>query len=70
MEAKERGIAWYDLGGIDEKANPHGFEFKTRAGGMELAALGPFEARPRGARGAAAGGLISVAETLYRRIRA
>jgi lipid II:glycine glycyltransferase (peptidoglycan interpeptide bridge formation enzyme) len=46
--AKERGLGWYDLGGVDPEANPGVYEFKTRTGGQELAAVGPYEARPSG----------------------
>ena len=35
-----------DLGGIDPDANPDVTRFKRRTGGLELAAPGPFEARP------------------------
>jgi len=48
LRAKAAGLSWYDLGGVDEAANPEGFRFKSRAGGVEIAAAGPFEARPGG----------------------
>jgi len=34
-ESKQRGCNWYDLGGIDQKKNPHVYEFKQRMGGEE-----------------------------------
>jgi hypothetical protein len=48
LRAKAAGLAWYDLGGVDEAENPEGFRFKSRAGGVEIVAAGPFEARPGG----------------------
>jgi lipid II:glycine glycyltransferase (peptidoglycan interpeptide bridge formation enzyme) len=46
--AQERGFGWYDLAGIDAIANPGGYNFKTKIRGQELAAIGPYEARPSG----------------------
>ncbi|MCK9540651.1 MAG: GNAT family N-acetyltransferase [Novosphingobium sp.] len=34
--ARERGLAWYDLGGIDAVANPDVYRFKKRMGGREV----------------------------------
>jgi len=34
-ESKQRGCYWYDLGGIDQKKNPHVYFFKNRMGGLE-----------------------------------
>ena len=45
--AKARGIAWYDLGGIDAETNPGVYRFKSRMGGLE-AGMAPYEARPAG----------------------
>jgi hypothetical protein len=47
LSAKERGFGWYDLGGIDPNANPDGYRFKKRTGGLELLAQ-PYEARGSG----------------------
>jgi hypothetical protein len=40
---RKRGVRWYDLGGIDQATNPAGHQFKTRTGGAEILAPGPFE---------------------------
>jgi hypothetical protein len=48
LRAKAAGLDRYDLGGVDEAENPEGFRFKSRAGGAEIRAAGPFEARPAG----------------------
>jgi len=49
--AKARGQRWYDLGGIDEVANPDVFRFKKRMGGLRIAAPRGFELRPAGLPG-------------------
>lgn len=41
--SRERGLAWYDLGGIDAVANPDVARFKERMNGMALRA-DPYEA--------------------------
>jgi len=43
LEARERGLAWYDLGGIDPESNPGVYRFKRGLGGMDVSAPGPFE---------------------------
>lgn len=45
--AQARGMAWYDLGGIDAETNPDVTRFKERMNGVPLFAE-PFEARPPG----------------------
>ncbi len=45
--AKQRGAAWYDLGGIDATANPDVARFKQRMNGIEVLSQ-PVEARPPG----------------------
>lgn len=45
--AQARGLAWYDLGGIDAAMNPDVTRFKERMNGVPLFAE-PFEARPPG----------------------
>jgi hypothetical protein len=52
---RERGISWYDLGGIDPEANPGVADFKLRTNGLDVTAAGPFERSPDGARGRVAG---------------
>ena len=46
--ARAQGRRWYDLGGVDELANPDVYHFKLRTGGIPFDAPGPFEARPSG----------------------
>jgi lipid II:glycine glycyltransferase (peptidoglycan interpeptide bridge formation enzyme) len=41
---KERGCAWYDLGGIDPEGNPGVYHFKAGLGGQECRHIGTFEA--------------------------
>ena len=57
LEAKQLGALWYDLGGIDSEGNPDVYRFKNRMGGQEMAAIGPYEARPKGMTGHIIGGL-------------
>lgn len=59
--ARKHGVDWYDLGGIDAEANPMVTEFKCRAGGRELLAAGPYEARSGGPGPA----LIDLAESIH-----
>jgi hypothetical protein len=47
----ERGLPWYDLGGIDPDANPGVTSFKLRTNGADVTAAGPFEQSPAGVRG-------------------
>jgi CelD/BcsL family acetyltransferase involved in cellulose biosynthesis len=61
----ERGIRWYDLGGIDPDANPGVASFKLRTNGFDVTAAGPFEIAPRGLRGRVTGW----AESAYVRAR-
>lgn len=44
--ARMRGLVRYDIGGIDPVANPDGYNFKKRMGGVEVAEIGPFERSP------------------------
>lgn len=62
--AQNRGLAWYDLGGVDAATNPDVARFKDRMNGTPLFAE-PFEARPKGAVAALIGGL----ETLHARLK-
>jgi hypothetical protein len=48
--ARERGLRWYDLGGIDPVANPGVTSFKQRTNGFDVTAAGPFEMSPAGVR--------------------
>jgi CelD/BcsL family acetyltransferase involved in cellulose biosynthesis len=52
---RERGLPWYDLGGIDPEGNPGVTSFKLRTNGSDVTAAGPFDLSPRGMRGQVAG---------------
>ncbi len=41
--ARERGLKWYDLGGIDPEGNPGVYHFKSGLGGQDVTAPGPLE---------------------------
>jgi hypothetical protein len=62
--ARERGLKWYDLGGIDPEGNPGVYHFKCGLGGVEMRAPGPFEVAPKSLRAH----LIPYAESAYRRL--
>ena len=42
LAAQDQGCRWYDLGGVDPDTNPGGFRFKSRMGGADVRAHGPF----------------------------
>jgi len=63
--AHERGLKWYDLGGIDPEANPGVYHFKNGMGGQEMIAPGPFELSSKALRSR----LILRAESTYRWLR-
>lgn len=65
VAAKERGMRWYDLGGIDPDENEGVYRFKARMGGIEATTAGPFDLEPRGV----AGRVTRLAEREYRRLR-
>lgn len=46
--SRDRGLRWYDMGGIDEVENPSVARFKLRMNGLAVEAAGPYEARGRG----------------------
>lgn len=62
---RDRGLKWFDLGGIDQDANPSVTRFKLRTGGVDTMAAGPFETRQSGL----GTGLINLAETLHRKLK-
>ncbi|MHC4711620.1 MAG: GNAT family N-acetyltransferase [Planctomycetota bacterium] len=62
MSAHERGLWYYDLGGIDPEGNVGVYNFKKGLRGLELWAPGPFESVPSIVRGVITHG----AEDLYR----
>lgn len=47
LEAKRRGMRFYDLGGIDPEGNPGVHRFKKGLSGFEARSAGPFELVPR-----------------------
>lgn len=65
LMARERGLRWYDLGGTDPVGNPGVHRFKEGTGGEDVTVPGPYEAIPRGWRGAAARGALAI----YRSVR-
>ncbi|WP_170399799.1 lipid II:glycine glycyltransferase FemX [Ruegeria arenilitoris] len=65
LYCRERGVKCFDLGGIDQEANPSVTRFKLRTGGSDTTAAGPYEAQPNGL----GAGLINLAETLHRKLK-
>jgi hypothetical protein len=63
--AKERGQAFYDLGGIDEQANPDVFRFKKRMGGRTVEAAAGYELAP----GPVAAAIVRTGEAAVRRLK-
>lgn len=60
--ARDRGCAWYDLGGIDPEANPGVYHFKEGLGGTDVTAPGPYELYPAALNAR----LVGWAERAYR----
>lgn len=60
--AKDKGVRWYDLGGIDPDENEGVYVFKQGLGGMEVTFPGPYEIEPENFRATLFKGL----ESLYR----
>jgi len=60
--AKAAAARWYDLGGIDPKANPGVYRFKAGLGGRECCFLGEYVATARGSGKV----LVPLAEKVYR----
>lgn len=46
QRAHQRGLRWYDLGGIDPEGNPGVYHFKKGLGGADVCAAGPYELAP------------------------
>jgi lipid II:glycine glycyltransferase (peptidoglycan interpeptide bridge formation enzyme) len=66
LQARKRGLAWYDLGGIDQINNPGGHRFKTRMGGCEISAPGPYEIRAPGITGGFVDAVLAVRSKMRR----
>ena len=64
-EARQRGMRYYDLGGIDPEENEGVYNFKKGLRGVDLRAPGPFETAPSGLRAM----LTRGAETIHHRLR-
>lgn len=65
VAAREQGMRWYDLGGIDPDANHGVYRFKSRMNGIDVTAPGPFEMRPAGIPAH----VTQAVEVGYRRLR-
>jgi len=63
--ARILGMRHYDLGGVDEQANPSVYRFKKRMGGTFYDGTAMFEARARWPKGQ----IVDIAETVYRKLR-
>lgn len=63
--SRQRGMRWYDMGGLDAEENPSVARFKTRMNGRSIVGPGPYECRPSGLTG----GVIHGLETLHRRLK-
>lgn len=62
--AHDRGLRYYDLGGIDAEGNAGVYNFKKGLRGVELCAPGPFESSPSGVIAF----ITSGAEQIYKRL--
>lgn len=62
VEARRRGLHWFDLGGIEPESQPGVYHFKCGLGGVETASPGPFQASPSGLLGS----VTPTVERLYR----
>lgn len=62
--AREHGMSYYDLGGIDPEANSGVYNFKKGLRGLDMTAPGPYESTPAGFRGLVNRGM----ETTYKRL--
>jgi lipid II:glycine glycyltransferase (peptidoglycan interpeptide bridge formation enzyme) len=63
--AKRIGNLFYDLGGIDQQANPNVYLFKKRLNGQRLTEIGPYELAPS----RLAGSLLHFLEYSYNIVR-
>jgi CelD/BcsL family acetyltransferase involved in cellulose biosynthesis len=63
--ARQRGMKWYDLGGIDPDANPGVTSFKLRTNGADVTAAGPYEKASEGVRRR----IADLAERAYLRLK-
>lgn len=64
LSAKNLGMRYYDLGGVDEKANPEGHLFKKRLGGEAQVYIGTFDTYTNGI----VRNVSAVFEKIYRKI--
>jgi FemAB family len=62
---KERGVLWYDLGGVDPERNPGGYDFKKGFGGEDVCRVGEY----RFSASAVSSAAVSGAERLRNALR-
>ncbi len=65
LSAKNLGMRYYDLGGVDKKVNPEGHLFKKRMGGEGQVYIGAFDAYTN----CVARNVSAVVENIYRRFK-
>jgi len=65
LSAKNLGMRYYDLGGVDEKTNPKGHLFKKRMGGEAQVYIGAFEAY----NNPVVRNVLAMAEKVYRKFK-
>lgn len=65
--SQQRGLDWYDMGGLDFDTNPDLAKFKGRMNGVNIDAAGPYEARAGGAVSSLITGLEALRAKLRRR---
>lgn len=63
---KERGVKWYDLGGVDPEANPGGYSFKKGLSGADVTQLCPLVACTSAVSSAAVSISLAVRRSLRR----
>jgi lipid II:glycine glycyltransferase (peptidoglycan interpeptide bridge formation enzyme) len=69
LYAKDQGLNWYDLAGVDKHANPGGYQFKSQMGGEFVHAAGPYEIWPGGWMPGALDKAIALRQMLLRHRR-
>jgi lipid II:glycine glycyltransferase (peptidoglycan interpeptide bridge formation enzyme) len=62
---RERGVIWYDLGGIDPEVNPGVYQFKKGLSGLDASQLGPLTA----SRSAVSSWMVAAGSRVQRMLR-
>jgi lipid II:glycine glycyltransferase (peptidoglycan interpeptide bridge formation enzyme) len=62
---KERGVKWYDLGGIDPEVNPGVYHFKRGFSGMDICQMNPLVA----SNSVFSSGIVKAGLTMQRKLR-